>query len=276
MSTRKLIGFMLIAGLILAGCEIVTNAITAEETVSKSFEVSAPPSIVVETFNGRIEVNAGSDGSVMIEAVKRGSGASPAQAQDDLKNVEVVMTQEGDSLRIIARRTDSPFSTGNSGASFTLTVPAGSSLDLSTSNGPITSDGVTGDVRMHTSNGSLDVRGGAGRLQLSTSNGAVRVEATRASIDIQTSNGRITFEGSLAEGSHTFDTSNGSIEITLPADAAFRVDARTSNSQVSTDFPVTVEGALDDNALRGTVGQNPAVSIKVTSSNGSISIHRSR
>jgi hypothetical protein len=272
--TRALLAAgLLTAALALTGC-FAGGDITAEEVISESFPVGAAPRVVVETFNGRIDVNAGTDGQVAVEATKRGAGFTRAEAEDDLKNVLVTMTQEGDTLRIRAERTDAPFVTGNTGASFVVSVPTGAALELRTSNGQITTFDVTGDVFAQTSNGEIDVRGGAGRLDLGTSNGRIEIEARDARVDAGTSNGRISFRGSLAEGDHRFDTSNGSIDITLPSDARFRIDASTSNGDVSTEFPVTVSGSLDDNELRGTVGENPSVSIIATSSNGSIDIRQ--
>jgi len=267
-------GLGLLAGLALALSGCIGGNVTAEEIVAQSFDVSALPRVIVETFNGHIEVTAGAEASVLAEVTKRGAGFSLADAEDDLKNVEVTMTQEGDTVRIVARRTDGPVLMGNSGASIELTVPAGASLDLRTSNGHIRTDGVTGDISMDTSNGALDVSGGGGRLDLATSNGRVDVEARDAVVDAQTSNGAIDFRGSLAAGRHSFRTSNGRIAITLPAGARFRIDASTSNGDVSADFPVSGAGSSRDDELHGTVGENPDVSINAETSNGNIDIRQ--
>jgi len=268
------LGTLAAAALLAAGCSGISSQFTADEPFSRSFDVSGAPRIIVETFNGSIDVQTGEAGQVDIDGTKRGSGASQTEAQADLKNVEVSMTQEGDTIRMVARRTDSAFNTGSSGASFDLIVPAGATLDLRSSNGGLASIGVTGDVTMRTSNGEIDVRGGAGRLDLQTSNGRIRIEAQDAAVDAHTSNGAIDFRGALADGEHVFDTSNGSLDITLPSDARFRIDADTSNGKVTTDFAVTVSGSLEDDQLKGTVGDNPSISIRATSSNGSISIRK--
>jgi len=278
MFTRSLFfraGLILIVALALAGCyvDFGFNAVTAEERGSQTVDAPTAPRVVVESFNGEIEVRAGSEGEVEADWVKRGSGDSQAAAQDDLNNVEVTVTREGDAVRIIARRTDSR-PANNSGASFEVRVPANAVLDLRTSNGGITVDGITGEVRADTSNGKVRVDGATGRVDLSSSNGEIDVTATNAAVTVRTSNGAIRFEGSLADGDHTFSTSNGRIVLTLPSDARFRVDARTSNGEVMTDFPVTVSGKIEKDALNGTVGENPAVSLRLESSNGSIEIRK--
>ena len=157
------------------GANISLNLFTADEVVSQTFTTSAAPHIVVETFNGGIDVITGTDNTVRADVTKRGGGNSQDEAQQDLKNVAVTMTQDGDTIHITAQRTDHRVDIGNSGASASLKVPNGATLDLRTSNGGITSAGPVGDVTADTSNGKIDIRGSAGSLDLSTSNGGITV-----------------------------------------------------------------------------------------------------
>lgn len=275
MSARKLwiIGLICAATLMLSACGAF-DPFTAEEVSTQSFSVDAAPSVVVETFNGGIEFEAGADGNVEVRATRRGSGASQSEAATDLDNVEISMTQEGDTIHIVARRIDNRLDTGNSGASFELTVPAGSSLEVRTSNGHITVDDVVGGVFARTSNGRIEIRDGEGRIDASTSNGEIEIEANDAQVTTSTSNGRIEFTGTLADGNHSFSTSNGAISIVLPANASFNIDAATSNGSVSSDFAVTVSGRLEEDELHGSVGDDPRISIDAHTSNGSIDIRR--
>ena len=92
------------------------------------------------------------------------------------------MTQDGDTIRVVAKRTDQRVDIGNSGASAKLRVPEGAILDLHSSNGPITSAGPVGDVKAQTSNGPIDVRGSRGQLDLVTSNGPVTINGGSGTI----------------------------------------------------------------------------------------------
>ena len=98
-----------------------------------------------------------------------------------------------------------------------LHVPEGAVLDLHTSNGSVTRKGGQGKARIRTSNGSIVVTGATGALELKTSNGPVRVEADRAVVKVETSNGEVRFQGTLADGEHTFATSNGRVPTSSPA-----------------------------------------------------------
>jgi hypothetical protein len=282
-----------IAVLLLSACgaSISLNPFTAEDTVSQSFTPGEAPRLVVEMFNGGVDVVAGSGNTVQVDVTRRGGGMSQQAAEDDLKNVEVTMTQDGDTIRVVAKRTDQRVDIGNSGASAKLRVPAGASLDLRSSNGPLVTSGPVSDVKAQTSNGPITARGATGPLNLNTSNGPITVDGGRGTIDVETSNGPVTvtaedavvvgrtsngpftFSGSLASGRSEMSTSNGSIAVTLPATAQFVVDADTSNSKISSDFAVTARDT-SDNHLSGTVGNDPGVTLRLQTSNGPISIRQ--
>jgi DUF4097 and DUF4098 domain-containing protein YvlB len=205
----------------------------------------------------------------------------------------VTMSQDGDTIRVVAKRVDQRVDIGNSGASARLRVPEGAILDLHSSNGLITSSGAIGAVKAQTSNGPIDVRGSRGSIDANTSNGpitinggsgAIHVETSNGPIEItaenavvvgRTSNGPIRFSGSLAQGRNELRTSNGSLVVTLPANAQFVVNAETSNAKITSDFAVTAQD-FSENRLRGTVGSDPGTTLELHTSNGPIDLRQSR
>src|SRR5262249_22764113 len=116
------------------------------------------------------------------------------------------------------------------------------------------------------------VEGGSGNLDLHTSNGRIDVKAAKAKVSAQTSNGSVRFAGGLADGEHSFQTSNGGLTLTLPADSRFRLDAQTSNGRVSCRFPHKPPQGKAKTRLQATVGEDPAVSLKLRASNGGIEV----
>lgn len=268
------------------GCAI-TGTVVANETVEEHLTVERGPRIIVETFNGRIGVVTGGDTQIDLRVVKRGSGTNQADAERDLRQVQLDVSQEAGRVTIAVRRIDQAASVGNSGADLELAVPIDSSLELRTSNGRIESANVTGsivarssnggvairggtDVDAETSNGPLTVNGASGRVKLRTSNGTLDIiGAVDALVTAETSNGSLTFSGTPADGSHTFRTSNASIQLALPGDAEFTVAGRTSNGSVSTAFPTLTVG---DDSLIGTVGEDPPVDIRADTSNGDLTV----
>ena len=277
----------------LAGCGIgeLSERFKAKHEVSKAFSAQATPRVVVDTFNGEVAVTIGPPGQAKAKVTKWATGANQEAAEDSLVGIDVTMTQEGDTIRIVAKAPQPPLLVSR-GADVALELPAGAVLDLRTSNGKIAATGKTGDVtasssngpinitgsqgklQLSTSNGKISVAGGAGKMELKTSNGAIDVKSEQAVVTADSSNGAISFNGSLADAEHSFRTHNGKIALTLPADARFRLEAETRNGQIKSEFTVDKTEKTRKNRLYGKVGAKPAATIKVQTSNGGIEIRR--
>ena len=274
------------------GVSLGVNRATSEEVVSASF-TAEKPTIVVETFNGSIDVTVSTGTAVKVDVTKRGSGDTAEEAKADLKNIQVTMNQEGSTVRVTAQRSDKRTTADNSGASAKLTVPPGSIVQLRTSNGKVTTSGETADVTVQSSNGAIDVRGAAGALDLKTSNGnitanggseAIVLETSNGAIEATTtkavqitatsSNGSLKFTGPLAaQSKNVLRSDNAVIVVTLPAAASFTLDASTSNGKIISDFAVKGDNPRDTE-LKGTVGGDPQASLKLQTSNANIEIRK--
>jgi hypothetical protein len=110
-------------------------------------------------------------------------------------------------------------------------------VDVETSNGRITLDGVTGTVTAATSNGRIEGTGleGDGGIEVSTSNGAIELEVDVAQ-DVEAR------------------TSNGSIDLTVP-DGSYRIDAETSNGRenIAVSNDPSGEHTLDLSTSNGSI-----------------------
>ncbi len=86
-------------------------------------------------------------------------------------------------------------------------------------------------------------------------------------------NGKITYHGALGDGSYSFEVGNGPIELKLPAESQFAVNATVGNGHITSEFPLS-SGTPDSRAIRGKVGNNPSASITATTGNGRIDLLR--
>ena len=154
-----------------------------------------------------------------------------------------------------------------------IAAPKGARLQLVSSNGRVVCEGIRGTIKTITSNAKVEVVEATGPIDITTSNGAVEIEATDALVEAKSSNGPIRFTGSLAEGNQKFHTSNASINLALPADSQFKVDAATSNARIKCDFPLNDE-SKSRRKLKGAVGEHPTSSVSATTSNASITIRQ--
>lgn len=267
-----LAGFALLVSF-ASGCNPLDFAplTTAEDTLSEEFRVSTPPKIVVKTFNGSIDVSRGESNEVVVEVTKRAGGFDRQTAEDNLAYIQVSMVQKEDTIQVSIERVGTL--RGNSGASVVIAAPQGSKLDLNSSNGAVVCEGIDGGILAKTSNAKLDVFDGHGSIDVTSSNGPISIEAEEAKVVARTSNARVKFRGTLAATKQTFKTSNGRIELGLPADAQFRFEASTSNSRVQCDFHFELEDSGKRNRrLLGSVGKNSDCSIVANTSNAGIDI----
>lgn len=121
---------------------------------------------------------------------------------------------------------------------FEVELPAGVALEAETVNGDIDAQGLRSDAEVSTVNGRID---------LSTTGVA---EASSVNGDVTLKFGRGTWTGTLEA-----ETVNGAVVVELPADGDLEFEASTVNGEITSDFPITVQGKVSPRELRGTIGK---------------------
>ena len=235
---------------------------------------TAPDLVIrVEMFNGPIEVRAGDVGRVSATVETTGVGGSKAEAEADRAKIQVTLDANPDgSVLLRAVYQPNPGSPNNREASAVVEVPPDAALDLRTSNGTVTTSGISGPIDVRTSNGAVDLAGpesganvrttngaveidGTGLLDVQTTNGKVSIRGTDATLSVRTSNGDASFEGTLSDSPQRVATTNNPITIRLPATAGFTIDARTTNAEVILDgFTLKTTAPATEVAKQGIVG----------------------
>jgi DUF4097 and DUF4098 domain-containing protein YvlB len=151
---------------------------------------------------------------------------------------------------------------------------AGQGVDCRTVSGQITATDVVGDADLKTVSGSIKADGIKGTIAAETTSGGVRLSnVTEAkSVRVKVLSGNITYAGEIpAGGRYFFEAFSGTIEVGLPASAAFDLEAETFSGHIQTDFQVTISGRIAPKELRGTVGAGGAT-LRIKSFSGSIRI----
>jgi hypothetical protein len=223
----------------------------------------------VETFNGAVEIVAWDQNTVEISGTKHG----PTQWEAD--NLPVAIDHSPASISIRVERPSSR--RGNLGAQFVIQVPRSTVLDrLTTSNGAIRVTGGTGPTRLRTSNGSIRVNALGGSLEATTSNGPITAELARVDgpVRAETSNGSIDLRlPARLNDEVRAHTSNGGITVRLPEGLDARLSAHTSNARISSDFDLRLRGEIGRNRVEAVVG-NGGPLITLGTSNGGINLKR--
>jgi hypothetical protein len=140
---------------------------------------------------------------------------------------------------------------------FTVHLPRGVKIDVSTLNGEVAIDGAEAPVVANTLNGRILVHTSVGPVTAKTVNGSVE-----ASMD------------ALTGGDIDLGTVNGAVTAVLPPSLNAVLDASTINGRVDTDFPIEVVGKMSPRHLRGTIGRG-GMTLKLNTVNGSVTIRRS-
>ncbi len=276
-----------------------------QEPLSTTEKLAAGGRVMLETFNGGIEIRGWDREEAAIEVVKY------ASRQEVLDGMDVDVTADGGSLRVRVRR---PGNDCICGARITLRAPRKVTVEEArTSNGAVTLESLEGQGRATTSNGAMKAWDVAGEWTLRTTNGGVEVDKASGSITVRTSNGRVrvsglrgrvdaeTTNGSItaeiaepaagaplvlrsSNGSVTVkldrwtgnplrvSTTNASITVALPEGVNADLRAATSNGRVTSDYEVAAREA-GKNRLEGRLGAG-GERMELTTSNGSIRIVR--
>jgi DUF4097 and DUF4098 domain-containing protein YvlB len=233
---------------------------SATETVDRVITLPQGHQVVVQNFNGPVQVTAWESPQVRLVAVKTARAATSGRARAYLRELQVKVEQSDGKLVI---RTQSPGAEGGiSGwlacagvdgeVAYHLSLPREAQLVASTVNGDVEVGGLMAPVHAASTNGNVVLEVG-GEVEASSVNGNIRVAMRRAD----------------PRSAIELSTVNGSILLLLPADFRAYVDARTTNGSVGSDLPLQVEGRRSRSRLIGRLnGGTTRLTLRTT--NGSI------
>ena len=235
----------------------ITTAASAKvtEKFAQTYPLDAQGSIRLENINGSVEIIAWDKAEVSLEAEK------VAKNEEGLKrmNLKISSTPQRLTIKTEYEKLWKFWDNMNAEVHYKLMVPAGASLDkISVINSSIHVTDLKGSVKVEAVNGSIDARGLAGPGEFETVNGPIKVA----------------YASLAARPEISLDTVNGSSTLTLPADAAFELDADTVNGNIRCDFPITLEKS-GRHELNGTVNGGGA-KVELESVNGGLSIERAK
>jgi DUF4097 and DUF4098 domain-containing protein YvlB len=238
----------------LSACGVPTGPLNARDTVVETRSLDPNGSFSLENVNGRVEIEAWSKPEVRIEAERA------AVNERALERLRVEVEGEGSSVEVKTRHERHggllSFLHGGGKVDYHVTLPAGARVRLSTVNGPVEVQGVTGELRVKTVNGGVTIRDAAGEVQAETVNGAIDAR----------------YEAAPASGRQRFQTVNGGIEVSLPEGATGRLEAKTVNGSVGCDLPLS-DTEKSRRRLSGRLGPGDG-DFHMETVNGSIHVRR--
>jgi hypothetical protein len=165
---------LLIALFILASCGRSTRL---EEHNTQSIAVPVQSTVVIENFQGRVEVSTHNQDTVMVDVTKVATDETGAKASEALRDIEISIRQDDNTISVIAHRKTGK-SKGLCEAQLTVKVPIGSWVNVLSGMGDVTFHG-------ELQNGEHSFHSGSGNISLALP------ATTSFSINALTGNGKI-------------------------------------------------------------------------------------
>ena len=294
---------LIVLGAAVAGAQATVGR--SDETWTTRERLESGQRFHVASPNGAITITQGSGRDVEIRGVKR------AHRDGSIEDMafKVVRTSEGlavcaiyddedgctmeDGYKQTRRRRGDDWRRGR--VSFTVQLPAGTVVEAETGNGDIAINGggnrvtantgngkvlisdTEGRVSARTGNGEVIVDKARGEVGASTGNGNVSVSTSTGPVNAQTGNGDITVSMDRVERSAAmeFSTGNGEIMLAVPDDFGAELDASTGSGRITTQIPMRIQGRIDPQHMRGTLGDGGS-RLSLRSGNGDIEVRRAR
>ena len=220
---------------------------TAKET--KTFSVGSAPRITLSTFDGQVTVHGWDKPEVTYNATK---GAAD---EETLKQITIESQQNSDGITINTVNTEDV----NGRVSFDLYVPRQSTLHVSSGDGPLTLEGVTGQITLRSGDGPIEVNNSGGQLQVNTGDGLIRVIKFDGQVDARTGDGPIALDGNFNGVSAR--TGDGTISLTVPSGASFTIETNSMEDLGNEGFAVIEDVTPSPRVKRWKVGNGGRVFI---------------
>jgi len=211
----------------------------AERAVIPFSDPAAPKRLQVSLIHGSIAITGYSGKEVIIESKSSGSPRrsrrEPPPGMRRLENNSAGITAEesGNLVKVSA----SPAGNINEIA---IQVPVETSVKLNTVNGRMISvEGISGEIDANTVNGGISITKVSGAVVAHAMNGKVLAVLN------EVTSGK----------AMSFSSFNGTVDVTLPANAKADLKMKSDNGDIFTDFEIQLKASSNQPVTSGTSGQ---------------------
>ena len=229
--------------------ETLSKRATAQET--KSFSVTGAPRVTLNTFDGRVTVHGWDKPEVSYTATKQ------AHDENVLKDISIQAQQQGQEISISATQENEDGS-----VNFDLFVPRQSTLHVSSGDGALNLEGVSGQITLRSGDGPIEVSNGGGQLQVNTGDGVIKVIRFQGQVDARTGDGAIALDGNFNELSAR--TGDGEISLTVPAGSSFTIETNAPDEITQEGFVVNEDVTPSPRVKRWRIGNGGKVFVLKT------------
>jgi DUF4097 and DUF4098 domain-containing protein YvlB len=130
------------------------------------------------------------------------------------------------------------------------------------------------DGEINMGHGDLRASSVSGPVKLNTRSNEVHLEDVSGEVDVENRNGVVELKAKAPLGPIDISNVHGGIELDLPENASFRLDAQSTGGNIDvSDFSVNVDNSGHDATARGNVGKG-GPDIRLRSDHGTIQIRK--
>ena len=258
---------LLLACMVSTACEVNLNTegLSARETLT--FKVTGQPQVILDTFDGSIELHSWDRPEVEVEIEKRAMEQGlldeikiDSQHKDGTVTVKVTGPRRAEFRGVTVGVHVSPT------ARMRVAVPRNSNIQANSADGSIRAEALEGNLVFTTADGSITGTRLGGTIQIRSGDGSIRLDEVTGNLDLETTDGSIglvakptvlkartgdgAIRASIEPDSAMTDnweltTSDGSVTLMLPDTFHAELDAETSDGAVRASHPL-----LEDDAAR--------------------------
>jgi Putative adhesin len=257
---------------------------------SKTYQVNGRAELHVMTGDGDVVVTGADQQRVDARVTTTGWKIGP-------NDVQIIESQSGNSVSIEVKVPHwgfSMFGGNHKSLRVEVSVPRELDLDVRTSDGNVTAQGISGkiqfdtgdgnvtagnikgDIRIHTGDGHIEGHNFDGSLDANTGDGNLRIDGRFDALALKTGDGNIEAQagsGSKVASGWNLHSGDGHITLRVPGDLNATLDAHTGDGSITLDIPIQVSGSLSHSSVRGKMNAGGAT-LAVSSGDGSIHIEK--
>ncbi len=238
---------------------------------SKTYNLSGKPELRIETSDANIRVTTWDQRTIEAKVItahyKIGEGG-----------IRVEERQTGDSVEIDVHYPHHNFTVdwGNHRVDVIIQMPREGRVNLRTGDGKIDIAGLKGEMDLHTGDGSENLEGVDGKLHATTGDGHITAQGRFDELELKTGDGHVEVRaagGSSLAAGWRLETGDGNVSLEVPGELAADVDLHTSDGHIDLDMPITTEGKIRQNEVRGKLNGGGSL-LTIRTGDGSIHLRK--
>jgi DUF4097 and DUF4098 domain-containing protein YvlB len=257
--------------LAILGATVVAVLPAYADEWSKTYNLSGRPDLRIETSDANIRVTTWDQHTIEAKVI-----TTRYKIGED--GIRVDEHQNGDSVEIDVRYPHHNFNIewGQHRVDVIIQMPREGRVNLRTGDGKIDVAGLKGDMDLHSGDGSENLEAVDGKLHATTGDGHITAHGRFDELELKTGDGHVEVRaagGSSLAAGWRLETGDGNVSLELPGELAADVDLHTSDGHIDLDMPITTEGKIRQNEVRGKLNGGGS-SLTIRTGDGSIHLKK--